>query len=93
MGGLVDFGGRGKYSFPEFTWIDSVGATSIKFFPSEKLCAKYENVMFVSDVHEGCIYYIQLNADRTELILSGPLQDKIADRTSELNNIILAEGF
>jgi glucose/arabinose dehydrogenase len=49
--------------------------------------------MFVSDVHEGRIYYFQLNADRTELILSGLLQDKIADSTSELDNIILAEGF
>jgi hypothetical protein len=39
MGGLVDFGGRGKYSFPEFTW-----AASINLFPSEKLCTKYENV-------------------------------------------------
>jgi glucose/arabinose dehydrogenase len=34
-GGLVDFDGRGKYSFPEFTWIDPVGVTAIKFFPSE----------------------------------------------------------
>jgi aldose sugar dehydrogenase len=92
-GGLIDFDGRGKYSFPEFTWIDPVGATAIKFFPSEELGANYENGMFVSDVHEGRIYYFQLNADRTELILSGPLQDKIADNTSELDNIILAEGF
>jgi glucose/arabinose dehydrogenase len=91
--GLVDFDGRGKYSFPEFTWIDPVGVTAIKFFPSEKLGAKYENGMFVSDVHEGRIYYFQLNADRTELILSGLLQDKIADSTSELDSIILAEGF
>jgi hypothetical protein len=49
--------------------------------------------MFVSDVHEGRIYYFQLNADRIDLILSGPLQDKTADSTSELNNIILAKGF
>jgi aldose sugar dehydrogenase len=67
--------------------------TAIKFFPSEKLGAKYENGMFVSDVHEGRIYYFQLNTDRTELILSGLLQDKIADSTSELDSIILAEGF
>jgi aldose sugar dehydrogenase len=34
-GGLVDFDGRGKYSFPEFTRIDPVGVTAVKFFPSE----------------------------------------------------------
>ena len=49
--------------------------------------------MFVSDVHEGQIYYFQLSGDRTELILSGLLQDKIANSTSELDNVILAEGF
>ena len=49
--------------------------------------------MFVSDVHEGRIYYFQLSGDRTELILSGLLQDKIANSTSELDNVILAEGF
>ena len=91
--GLVDFDGRGKYSFPEFTWIDPIGATAIKFFPSEKLGLEYENGMFVSDVHEGRIYYFQLSGDRTELILSGLLQDKIANSTSELDNVILAEGF
>jgi aldose sugar dehydrogenase len=42
---------------------------------------------------KGVYYYFQLNADRTELILSGLLQDKIADSKSELDNIILAEGF
>jgi aldose sugar dehydrogenase len=91
--GLVDFDGRGNYSFPEFTWIDSVGATAIKFFPSNKLGIQYENDMFVSDVHEGRIYHFQPNEDRTELILSGPLQDKIADTTSELNDVVFAEGF
>jgi glucose/arabinose dehydrogenase len=49
--------------------------------------------MFMSDVHEGRIYYFQLSADRTELMLSSLLQDKIANSTSELDNIILAEGF
>lgn len=91
--GLVGFDGRGNYSFPEFTWIDSVGPTAIEFYHSKKLGTQYENDMFVSDVHEGRIYHFQLSRDRTELILSSPLEDKIANTTSELKNVIFAEGF
>jgi glucose/arabinose dehydrogenase len=91
--GLVGFDGRGNYSFPEFSWIDSVGPTAIEFFHSKKLGTQYENDIFVSDVHGGRIYHFQLSRDRTELILSGPLEDKIANTTSELKNVIFAEGF
>jgi hypothetical protein len=32
---LVDFGGKGKYSAPEFIWKDTVGDTAIKFLNSD----------------------------------------------------------
>jgi glucose/arabinose dehydrogenase len=34
---LVNFGGKGKYSAPEFLWKNTVGSTAIKFFSSDKL--------------------------------------------------------
>jgi len=90
---LVDFGGKGIYSGPQFTWIKTVGPTAIKFFNSDKFGTEYKNDMFVADVNNGNIYHFDLNKDRTELSLKGPLQDKIADNSTELNDVIFARGF
>src|SRR5918992_655707 len=34
---LLDFGGKAKYSPPEFTWVHNIGPTAIKFLNSDKL--------------------------------------------------------
>jgi glucose/arabinose dehydrogenase len=51
--------------------------------------------MLVGDVNNGRIYHFDLNEDRTELILEGPLADKIVDARSpeEFGGIIFGEGF
>ena len=49
--GLVDFGGRGKYSLPEFIWNQTAGVTAIKFLDSDKLGKDYQNDIFVGDIH------------------------------------------
>jgi aldose sugar dehydrogenase len=92
---LVDFEGKGKYSDPEFAWLQSVGPTALKFLTS-KLGTQYVNDMFVGDVHFGNIYHFDLTEDRTELILGGLPADKVADSDSELEStdgIIFAKGF
>jgi glucose/arabinose dehydrogenase len=91
--GLVDFNGKGEYSLPEFTWVDPVGVTAIKFFNSSKYGEQYEDDVFVADVHNGNIYRFKLNEDRTELVLAGSLSDRIANTTSELDDIIFGRGF
>jgi aldose sugar dehydrogenase len=99
---LVNFEGKGKYSDPEFAWIETVGPTALKFLNSDnKLGMQYVNDMFVGDVHFGNIYHFDLNVARTELILGGVLlADKVADTDSELeeaangnNGIIFGKGF
>jgi glucose/arabinose dehydrogenase len=95
---LVDFNGIGKYSDPEFAWGKkgdnfTVAPTAIKFFNSDKFGKQYENDMFVADVNYGNIYHFNLNEDRSELSLEGPLKDKVADNLIELENIIFAKGF
>jgi aldose sugar dehydrogenase len=90
---LVDFGGRGKYSPPEFIWNNTVGPSALKFFNSDKYGKEYENDMFVGDVNLKYIYHFDLTNDRRELSLSDSLEDKIADNIDELNNITFAEGF
>jgi len=91
--GLVNFGGKGKYSLPEFIWKGRYGPTALKFLDSNKLGKKYENDLFIGDVHNGNIYHFELNKDRTAFALAGLLSDKIANNTEELNDIIFAKGF
>ena len=90
---LVNFGGKGEYSPPEFIWKDTVGPTSLRFFNSDKFGTKYENDIFVGCFNLGRIFHFDLSEDRTQLSLKGVLNDKIADNLDELNEITFAEGF
>jgi glucose/arabinose dehydrogenase len=91
---LVNFEGKGKYSDPEFAWIETVGPTALKFLNSDnKLGLQCVNDMFVGDVHMGNIYHFDLNEARTELILGdGLLVDKVADSDSELESSAAGNG-
>ena len=71
---LVDFGSKGKYRAPEFSWLTSVAPTALTFFNSSKFGKQYENDMFVADVLYGNIYDFKPNQSRTGLLLNGPLQ-------------------
>src|SRR5215217_3282995 len=90
---IVDFEGKGKYSDPELVWMDTEGPTATKFLNSDKLGIQYVNDMFVGDVHNGWIYHFDLNEYRTDLILEGPLADKIANTPEEMQETIFGEGF
>jgi hypothetical protein len=90
---LVNFEGKGKYSEPEFAWTDTVCPTALKFFNSDKFGKEYQNDMFVASFKKGNIYHFDLNEKRTELILPGPLKDKVADKPAEINDIVFAKGF
>jgi glucose/arabinose dehydrogenase len=90
--GLVDFGGKGKYSAPELTWADSFGPTALKFLNSDKLGKQYQNDMFVGDINYGNLYHFKLDQNRTGLLLDGPLADKVASK-GEDEQTIFAHGF
>jgi glucose/arabinose dehydrogenase len=91
--GLVDFGGKGKYSSTEFTWRESLGPSAIKFLNSDRLGKQYENDIFVGDIDNGNLYHFDLNKDRTALVLEGPLADKLADSDDENEGIIFGKCF
>ncbi|MDQ3869122.1 MAG: PQQ-dependent sugar dehydrogenase [Thermoproteota archaeon] len=90
---LVDFDGKGKYSIPKFVWNSTVAPTAAKFLSSDKLGTQYENDLFIGDGNNGNIYHFDLNNDRTELALQGPLVDKVANTISETQDIIWGKGF
>jgi aldose sugar dehydrogenase len=90
---LVDFGGKGKYRDPEFSWFNPVGPTKILFLNSIKLGEQYQNDVFVSNIHNGTIYHFKLNNDRTAFVLKGPLADKVADTDNENKGIVFGSNF
>ena len=62
---LVDFGGYGKYSPPEFTWSNTIGPTALLFLTTDKIGQEYKNDILVSDIKYGNIYHFKLNNERT----------------------------
>jgi glucose/arabinose dehydrogenase len=90
---LVDFGGAGVYRDPEFAWQHTVGVTAINFLSSTALGQQYANDLFVGDINNGRLYHFDLSPDRTNLVLQGPLEDKVADTVDELSSVLLGTGF
>jgi aldose sugar dehydrogenase len=96
---LVSFGGKGAYRAPEFTWLQTIAPTAIKFFNSDKLGTQYENTIFMGDVDYGRLYNLKLNEDRIGLVLpsDGPLVDKIANTPDEMTQqsagVTVGQGF
>src|SRR5215204_6177612 len=87
---LVDFAGNGKYSDPELDLGIHIAPTAITFLHSDSLGKRYENQMFVGTTG-GTIFNFQLNGDRRELLLTGPLEDKISEGTDDLEDVTFAE--
>jgi aldose sugar dehydrogenase len=93
-GNLVDFDEKGKYSDPEFVWSITLGPTAIIFLHSDKLGELYQNDIFVGSIVTGNIYHFELNQDRTQFVLTGELEDKIAEtRETGKQDIVFGEGF
>jgi aldose sugar dehydrogenase len=93
MDNLEDFSRKGKYSSPEFTWNRTVSPTGLTFLDSDKLGKNYADDLFVGDFNNGNLYRFELNEDRTELVLSEQLSDKIANSMRELDSVIFGQGF
>jgi aldose sugar dehydrogenase len=88
-----NFGGKGKYSNPEFIWYNPVAPTGLAFLDSDEFGTDYENDMFVGDYRNGNLYHFELNENRTGLSLSDSLQDRTADSPEELDQILFGGGF
>jgi glucose/arabinose dehydrogenase len=88
---LVDFGGKGKYSAPEFVWNSTMAPTALRFLNSNSLGKNYENDLFVASFNRGVIYHFDLNQDRTALIL--PSSDSVLAEDQDLNNLTFAQGL
>ena len=63
------------------------------FLNSSKLGSEYTNDMLISDFHNGNIYSFNLNPNRTSLVLSPPIADKVVNTKNETQSSIYAKGF
>ena len=90
---LINLDGRGVYRSPEFVWKQPVGPTALKFLNSDKLGKQYENTMFVGNVNTGDLYNFKLSENRTSLLLSSPLEGKVANSPEDVRSVIFGHGF
>ena len=91
---LETFGGKGKYSPPEFAWYKTVGVSALKFLNTHKYGQKYkDNLLVATIVPNGDIYNFGLNKDRTSLNLPGLLKDKIVNNYTELAPVMFGTNF
>jgi glucose/arabinose dehydrogenase len=92
---LVDFDGNGRYGDPKLVWVNTAGPTAVKFLDSTRLGDRYENNMFVGDVHNGRIYHFELSEDRKDIILPTELSSRVIEEPSSpgVSQIVFGEGF
>jgi glucose/arabinose dehydrogenase len=89
---LVDFGGKGMYSDPELDLGSHVAPTGITFLHSDRLGQRYEDQMFVATTG-GRIFNLQLDEERTGLVLTGSIKDKISEHMDDLDDVVFGELF
>jgi glucose/arabinose dehydrogenase len=90
---LEDFGKKGTYSDPEFVWRNTVAPTSLLFIDTDKLGSKYANTLLVGSLKNGTIFNFALDESRRNLVLNGPLSDKIANKHIETDQVAFGIDF
>jgi aldose sugar dehydrogenase len=82
------------YRDPSFSWLDPVGPTGLVFLNSTALGSQYLNNLFVGDINGGVLYRFRLNASRDGFVFqNSALSDRVADNSSELNELVFGTGF
>lgn len=85
------------YADPVFSSYNAIGVTDIEFLKSSKLGEKYTNNIFVGDINNGNLYYLEVNKTRTGLTFDSNTQpglsDMVADNKDEISEITFGTGF
>ena len=90
---LVQFPGS-HYADPKFSWFNTVAPTALVFMNSPRLGTQYENDLFVGDFNNGNLYRLIVNDARDGFVFTTPgLADLVADNGTELQEVILGNGF
>lgn len=81
------------YSDPEFSFLDTIAITGLAFLANSALDANYRDALLVGDNNNGHLYLFRLNAGRTGFVLADPLDDLVADDTTEQNLVRFGQNF
>jgi aldose sugar dehydrogenase len=82
------------YRDPSFSWLDTVGPTGLVFLNSTALGSQYLNNLFVGDINGGVLYRFRPTASRDGFVFqNSALFDRVADNSSELNELVFGTGF
>jgi aldose sugar dehydrogenase len=90
---LLDFKGKSYYGHPELAFFTSIGLTGLSFLDSDRYGTYYKNDLIVGDFHNGFLYHFKLNKERNGLDLPGTLEDRIAENTDTLKQVLFGHGF
>lgn len=83
------------YRDPAFSFLDTIGVTSIVFPVGSSLGSTYDGRVLVGDNNTGQLYAIPLGTDRTAFDFSTlpALQDLVADTPAEAAPLVIGSGF
>lgn len=82
------------YSDPEFSWLATIGVTSIHFVRGDVLGTHLENDILIGDNNTGSLFRFEPNPARTGLIMpTVETADLVADNTTERNTFRFGSGF
>lgn len=90
---LVQFGGVGTYSNPEFTWQAVVAPTAIHFYRGTNLGSQYQYDAFVGCNNNGKLYRFELDTARTGFELTGSLADGVLNIGESDAQIVFGQDF
>ncbi|MGI8923000.1 MAG: PQQ-dependent sugar dehydrogenase [Fimbriimonadales bacterium] len=71
------------YRDPEFSWLSTIGPTSILFLTSAKMGEAERNHCLIGDTNNGDLYLFEMDPHREHFDLDGPLSDRVADNSGE----------
>jgi glucose/arabinose dehydrogenase len=81
------------YHDPKFTWQEPVGAAAISFIRLP-LFKQYQNSVLVGGFHNGIIYELKLNKDRTGFVVEqSSLADLVLNKNDNKSAVIFGTGF
>ena len=89
---LVSLAGS-SYSDPKFSFLSTIGITSIQFLAGSAWGSTYNDAVVVGDNNTGRLYLLRLNAARDGFVFAGDLADLVADTAAEQSALVLGSGF
>jgi glucose/arabinose dehydrogenase len=81
-----------KYHDPKFSWEVPIGVTALSFIQSD-LFKQYRNSLLVGGFHNGILYELKLNENRTGFVFKDPSLSDLVLNKGDQPSLIFGTGF